>query len=249
MPVTTLPLANGFYLSDSLPISAQECTNFYPNIVQAPALSQETLLGTPGLEEVATTAAETDASINRGAHAMNGVPYFVNGGYLYKLTESSGTYTATSLGAIAGTTRVSMADNGTQLLVLVPGGDGFIYNHLTDVFAQITDSDFTANGDPQQVVFIDGYFCLTTDTKKFIVSSVNDGFNYNALDYGTAESDPDEMMYFHNLPYNYRNITVHNREITVKLPFYYRKITVYYRITMVTVRLPCYYRTITVNLL
>ena len=97
MPVTTLPLANGFYVSDSLPISAQECTNFYPNIVQAPALNQETLLGTPGLEQVATTATETDARINRGAHTMNGVPYFVNGGYLYKLTESGGTYTTTSL--------------------------------------------------------------------------------------------------------------------------------------------------------
>ena len=195
MPVTTLPLANGFYVSDSLPISAQECTNFYPNnIFQAPALNQETLFGTPGLEEVATTAVELDARVNRGAHTMNGVPYFVNGGYLYKLTESSGTYTATSVGAITGTTRVSMADNGTQLLVLVPGSDGFIYNHSTDAFAQITDSDFTANGNPQQVVFIDGYFCLTTDTKKFIISSINDGLNYNALDYGTAESDPDEIV-------------------------------------------------------
>ena len=178
MPITTLPLANGFYVSDSLPISAQECTNFYPNIVQAPALNQETLLGTPGLEQVATTAVELDARVNRGAHTMNGVPYFVNGGFLFKLTESSGTYTATSLGAITGTSRVSMADNGTQLLILVPGSDGYIYNHTTNTFAQITDSDFTANGNPQQVVFIDGYFCLTTDTKKFIVSYINDGLNY-----------------------------------------------------------------------
>jgi len=194
LPITTLPLANGFYVSDSLPISAQECTNFYPNIVQAPALNQETLLGTPGLEQVATTAVELDARVNRGAHTMNGVPYFVNGGFLFKLTESSGTYTATSLGAITGTSRVSMADNGTQLLILVPGGDGYIYNHTTNTLVQITDSDFTANGNPQQVVFIDGYFCLTTDTKKFIVSSLNDGLNYNALDYGTAESDPDEIV-------------------------------------------------------
>ena len=87
-----------------------------------------------------------------------------------------------------------MADNGTQLLLLVPGGNGYIYNHVADTFAQITDADFTANGNPQQVVFIDGFFCLTTDTKKFIVSALNDGLSYNALDFGTAESDPDEIV-------------------------------------------------------
>ena len=194
MCIRDRPIANGFYVSDSLPISAQECTNFYPNIVQAPALNQETLIGTAGLTQVATTATPLDTQLNRGAHEMNGIPYFVNGTNLYKLTESSGTYSTTNLGTIAGTSRVSMADNGTQLMVLVPSGNGYIYNHVTDTFAQITDSDFTANGNPQQVVFIDGYFCLTTDTKKFIVSSLNDGLNYNALDFGTAESDPDEIV-------------------------------------------------------
>ena len=53
MPKTILPIANGYYESDSLPISAQECINFYPNIVQAPALNQETLFGTDGIEQVA----------------------------------------------------------------------------------------------------------------------------------------------------------------------------------------------------
>ena len=188
MPKVVLPIANGYYESDSLPISAQECTNFYPNIAQAPALNQETLFGTPGLTQVAKAS---DISNCRGAHEMNGVPYFVIDGKLYSMSSS---YALTDHGQIAGTGRVSMADNGTQLLVLVPGGNGYIYNHVTDTFVQITDSDFTANGNPQQVVFIDGFFCLTTDSKKFIVSALNDGTNYNALDFGTAESDPDDIV-------------------------------------------------------
>jgi hypothetical protein len=122
---------------------------------------------------------------------MNGVPYFVIDGKLYSMSTS---YALTDHGQIGGSGRVSMADNGTQLLVLVPGGNGYIYNHVTDTFSQITDADFTANGNPQQVVFIDGYFCLTTDSKKFIVSAINDGLSYNALDFGTAESDPDEIV-------------------------------------------------------
>ena len=49
MPQTVLPIANGFYVSDSLPLSAQECTNWYPNIVQGVGLNQETLFGTEGI--------------------------------------------------------------------------------------------------------------------------------------------------------------------------------------------------------
>jgi hypothetical protein len=196
MPVTQLPIANGFYVSDSLPISAQECTNWYPNIAQGPALSQENLFGTDGAVQVATSGEIEEQ--NRGAHEMAGKPYFVNGDSLHRLDETIvdnvATYSLTRIGAVAGTGRVSMADNGTQLMVLVPGGNGYIYNHVTDTYAQITDSDFTANGDPQFVVFIDGYFLITTDTKKFIVSSLNDGLNYDALDFGTAESDPDDIV-------------------------------------------------------
>jgi hypothetical protein len=179
MPVTQLPIANGFYVSDSLPIAAQECTNWYPNIVQGVGLSQETLFGTEGIVQLATSGVLDN--VNRGSHEMAGKPYFVNGERLYRLDESNGVYTLVFIGDIAGTTRVSMADNGTQLMVLVPNGNGYIYNHVTDTFAQITDSDFTANGNPQFVVFIDGYFLITTDSKKFIVSSINDGLSYNAL--------------------------------------------------------------------
>lgn len=196
MPVTQLPIANGFYVSDSLPISAQECTNWYPNVAQGPALSAETLFGTPGLTQLATSG--TLDNENRGGHEMAGKPYFVNGTRLYRLdetvTDGIATYDLTFIGSVGGTGRLSMADNGTQLMILAPGGNGYIYNHVTDTFSQITDSDFTANGAPQFVVFIDGYFLVTTDSKKFIVSAINNGLAYNALDFGTAESDPDDIV-------------------------------------------------------
>lgn len=188
-----LPITSGFYVSPSLPLSAQECLNWYPNISEAPALSPENLFGTPGLVQLVSSG--TVENQNRGMHEMAGIAYTVNGQTLYKIVETItlgvASYSLTSLGTITGTARVSMADNGTQLMVLVPGGDGFIYNHVTDTFAQITDADFDANGNPQFVVFVDSYFVCTTDTKKFICSAPNDGLSYNALDFGTAESDPD----------------------------------------------------------
>ena len=46
----------------------------------------------------------------------------------------------------------------------------------------------------QIVVYIDGYFLITTDSKKFIISALNDGLSYNALDFGSAEADPDDIV-------------------------------------------------------
>jgi len=191
-----LPIANGFYKSDSLPISHQECVNLYPNIVQAAGLGQETLFSTPGITQL-TTAGDYSAS-NRGSHVVGGIPYFVQGAVLYKLVKvgigAAATFSLSSIGAISGAGRVSMADNGTQLMVLVPGGDGYIYNISTSTLSQITDSDFAANGNPRHVVYIDGYFLATTDSKKFIISALNDGTSWNALDFGTAEADPDDIV-------------------------------------------------------
>jgi len=192
MPITTLPIANGFYLSDSLPISAQECVNWYPNIVQAPALSQETLLGTPGSELLATTGVMKQE--NRGAWLLNGVPYFVNGDSLYRL--ESDLVTMTTIGTITGTGRVWMADNGTQLMILVPDttSAGYIFTTSPDALVTITDVDFKANGEPQAVRFIDGYFAVTTDSKKWTVSNLNDGTSWLATDFSSAESDPDDIV-------------------------------------------------------
>ena len=196
MPVTILPIANGFYTSPSLPISAQECTNYYPNINEVASLNQETLFGTPGLSLMVTSG--TISQNNRGSIEMNGFPYFVNGTVLYRMDQvivgDVYSYTLFAIGTVSGTARVSMATNGNQLMILVPGGNGYIYNWVTSAFGQITDVDFTANGAPQMVAFVDSYFVCTTDTKKFICSAPNDGTNWNALDFGTAESNPDDTI-------------------------------------------------------
>ncbi len=198
---TSLPITNGFYVSDVLPLSHQECTNFFVRQAQTPALVKEYLVGTPGIDEKTTTG--TEQQVNRGSLVKNGIPYYVNGTSLYTVTMASTvvngvkveTFTATPLGTVEGTGRVPMATNGTQLMILVPGGAGYIYDENAGTpFQEITDGDFTANGNPQIVVFVDGYFLCTTDSKKFIVSALNDGTAWNALDFGTAESDPDAVV-------------------------------------------------------
>ena len=191
-------ITNGYYKSKSLPLAYQQCVNWYPSVSQTRgALSQENLFGTPGITLLTTSGTVQQA--NRGSLVKDGIPYAVNGDKLYSLVKTvvSGedVFTMTALGTISGSGRVSMASNGTQLMILVPGGKGYVYNEAAGTpFAEITDSDFTANGAPQYVVFIDGYFACTTDSKKWIVSDLNNALSWNALDFGTAESNPDSVV-------------------------------------------------------
>lgn len=210
MPRVKLPIANGFYLSDSLPISAQECINWYPNIPQVEGASSDAnLFGCPGIGAITTTGDSRE--INRGAHVKDGKPYFLNGQTLVRLDSvfddfGNESFNIVNIGTIPGDSRVSMADNGKQLMVLVPGAEAYIIDETQDpVFKQITDTDFKANGAPQIVVFIDSFFVCNTDTKKFIKSAANDGLNWNALDFSSAESDPDQIVSLH----------VHNNKLYV----------------------------------
>lgn len=189
--MTALAFTDGFDESRSLPAMNRRCTNIYPKYFQDEEGNLvKTLLGTPGQNQLATTGSAS-TEINRGSEVLADIPYFVNGTSLHKLNSD---FTTTSLGTVDGSGKVSIAENGIQLMVLSPGGKGYIYNKNTAVFAEITDSDFVVNGRPQVVIFIDGFFLASTDSKKFIVSDLNDGLAWAPLDFGTAESDPDIIV-------------------------------------------------------
>jgi hypothetical protein len=193
-----IPITGGFYESDSLPISAQQCINWYVNIPQTEnALTQGSLFGTPGLSQITTTG--TVANANRGLWVKDGVPYYLNGETLYRLdrtVDSLGveTFNQVTLGSIPGTDRASFSDNGKQLIVISDGNGWIIDETAVPVFDPITSPGFTANGTPEQVVFIDSFFIVTTDSKKFIRSAANDGKTWSALDFFTAEADPDDIV-------------------------------------------------------
>lgn len=203
MPRTEIPLTNGFYVSDSLPISHQECVNFIPVQQSVPVLSQRQLIGSAGIRQVATSGNDDSSEINRGSHVMAGEPYFVNGTTLYRLDRSfvdgNETFTMSQVGispiSIPGSIRVSMADNGYQLMILVPGDRAYIYNKDTDAMSQITTGIFsTTPTTATYVVFIDGYFAVSTSSKQWYVSALNDGTSWDILDFGSAESDPDDIV-------------------------------------------------------
>jgi hypothetical protein len=191
-----------WYVSESLPISAQELVNFYINIPQTQTITTASLFATPGLVSVAT--AGTD-EFGRGAHVFNGIPYFVNGTNLYRLDRTydvfgDPVYTPVQVNGavpIPGSGRVIMSDNGVkggQMCIVVPAlatkFNAYIYDGAT--LAAISDANF--DGPASGVVYIDGYFLFTkSDGNKFFISNLRDGLTYTALDFSDAETDPDPI--------------------------------------------------------
>ena len=192
-----LPITNGFYESASLPISAQECTNWYVSAVLTEGLAQQVLFGTPGIDQIATTGIVNQS--NRGSFTKGGIPYFVNGTTLYRVDitialDKTETFAVVSLGTVSGTNKVFMRSNDNQLMIVVPGGNGYIYDETAGTpFLQITDLDFSAFGEILSLVSMDKFFIVSTDEKALIASGPNDGLSWNALDVTIADSDPNSI--------------------------------------------------------
>ena len=188
MPRFAIPLPMGFYTSESLPFSAQRCVNWIPTVPESAALNDRALLQPPGIKEFANVEVAT----NRGSWNMQEVPYFVNGGSLLSVSFAGVT---TSHGAIEGSSRVSMADNGQYLVIVVNGGASYVFDNTDDSLKQITDPDFRPSS---SVVFKDGFFVFTSsDGEVFFNSALNDPFTYDALDFGSAEINPDRIIAAH----------------------------------------------------
>jgi len=192
MPRIPLEIGTGFYQSRSLPLNAQRCINLYPVIPQAEtSFNRRGLFGCPGTKTF-TTSGDTITGSNRGSQEMKGVPYFINGSRLYSFTSAG---IVTDHGAITGSGQVSLANNGQFLVIVVPSGDAFAFDNEASTLTQITDANFRPSS---TVVFKDGFFVFSaSDGSVFFNSALNDPFTYDALDFGTAEINPDRIVGLH----------------------------------------------------
>ena len=185
MPRVSVPIPLGSYQSPSQTMSIQRCINWIPVVTEKAALNKTALFQPSGVVE----RIQTGFGAGRGSHVMKGVPYFVVGNTLVSFNENN---TINTHGTITGTVRVAMADNGTNLVVVVPGGDAYAFDNTTSVLTQIVDPDFQLS---DSVSFYRGFFVFTTtDGKQLFVSNLNAPLTFDALDFGSAEGDPDRIV-------------------------------------------------------
>lgn len=183
MTFQTLPvqITGGSYLSQSKPLSSQQTINFYPKSTPL-AKEKFVMFSFPGLK-----LSGTSAGIDRGLHRMAETLYQVKGQELFRIAKDG---VHTSLGAIAGTDRCIMANDGLNLFIVSASSGVFKYNSDDNVITLVTDSNIVG---AKSVAFINNQFIYTNDLFS-VVSNVGDGSTANGLNIIGEESLPDNMV-------------------------------------------------------
>lgn len=141
------------------------------------------IYGRPGLTEFSDCSSPC-----RGLLALPDRLLAVHGTTLYSVDTAGA---ATAIGTIAGSDPVIMAHNAnlaTQALIVCDAG---VYKYQSGAVSLLGDPDLPAGA--VGVVFFDQYFILPLADGRFFWTGINDT-TVNALDFATAESDPDGLV-------------------------------------------------------
>lgn len=173
------PAVGASYQSPALPASAQRTVNLYPEVLQN-GLTDVVLHNFPGLKrELSGSSGEFD----RGLHIFKGNLYQVAGSQLYLVSP---TFVRTAIGSIGGNDRVSMANNGTTMVIVTNGNGEYTYNGSTF-------SSTTLGSNPSNVEYLNNSFFFDDDDGR--VSVTDPGTTtIPALNYFTPESAPDDLV-------------------------------------------------------
>jgi len=179
-----IPFIGGAYEGKSSNLNAQTCVNLYPVYDNEEGKNVRALYGTPGMKQFCDPS---NASPVRNMLKMGDYLYAVVGTSLYRV-DSSGNATAMTGSLTTSSGPVWLSNNGTELMIVDPGVEGYILSGTT--LSAISDTDFPT---PSSVTFQDGYFIITQDdTDTIWISGLNDGTSWDALDYAAAEDKPDD---------------------------------------------------------
>jgi len=184
----------------SFPISRQRRLNCYIEqrssfsnySIQGPDKTPIAVYGTHGL----TLFTNTGSTPVRGVRTIPylNVTYFVAGNTVYYLNTNGN---QTAIGTInSATGLVGMTDsgeNGLQLLI-VDGVNGWIVNLSNNSLTMITSAGFPVPA-PTTCTFLGGYFIVNQPgSGEFFWSQVYNGLIWNALQFATAEYDPNNLL-------------------------------------------------------
>jgi len=165
----------------SAPWSGAELVNMFSEMSEGDKADLYAIMSIPGLDlfsDISTLGV-------RGVHVMQGVLYAVVGTTLYSINSAG---VETSLGTVAGSEPVMMADNGAQLGIQ-SANTGYVLDGGV-LYTGIVNLPSVSN-----LVYIDGYFVWSiADSDQFIISGINDGLSYDPLDVATVEGDPDNII-------------------------------------------------------
>ncbi len=166
----------------SLPSSAERAVNWYAQQLPPNAKTNVEIIGTPGL----TLNAGLGGDSIRAMHVWDGMNYAVSGTGLYRINTDGA---STLLGTLPATGTVYLADNGTELGILV-GASLYTWDGTT--LAQVTDIDYPG---ASSFDVLDSYGVFTKPaSREWFISDLRDLTAYDSGDVAQAESTPDDLV-------------------------------------------------------
>lgn len=180
-------LKTGAYVARTITADDQRCINLFiePSPGQSPFPTVH--YPAPGLRRLATASQPGCRCLYRAKSTGN--LYGVFGSSVYAIDRS---WVFTYLGSInAGTTMVSMADNGFSILIVDGSADGWTIDLSTNVLTPIADPNFYGG---TRVDICDTYFILNRPgTQNYYISLTNQ-VAFDALDIASKASQPDKIQ-------------------------------------------------------
>lgn len=180
-----IPLLGEQSTSRVAKVNDQQTINLYPQAESGSAKSVLTLLSTPGLSKITT--------IGTGPSRANpvrwkGELYGVSGNSVWKMNTAD---TVTVVGTLNTSSGWCVLAGGRTHLGIVDSTNGYYTDGSTTT--QIADADFP-NG-ATHISYLDSYFiCSDPDTDQFYISGSEDITSWSALDFASAESNPDDIL-------------------------------------------------------
>lgn len=187
--MSRVPLTGGAYTARSLIAGAQRCLNLYPEAV--PQIEGEPVpvvhYPTPGLRQISTPPT---SGAGRGIYrASNGAVFAVVAKGVYAIS-SAGAWS--HLGDIAaGTTPVSMADNGNTVLLVDGTAQGYTIDLATLEFAAVNAAAFYG---ADRVEYLDTFFVLNKPGAPQFYISGSLEITFDPLDFANKSVGADSVV-------------------------------------------------------
>lgn len=181
-----IELVGDSYQAWSIPFNAERTVNLFP-VFNRDGRDIAALYGTPGLSLF--TTAGTGAVRGGFKSKKNGRVFFVSGSILYEISSGGTATNRGSLNQSAG--NITISENETQMAIC-DGVTVYIFTYSSNAFAQVADPDLPTSG---TITTIGNYFVVNeVGTGKFFISALGDGTSWNALDFKSAETSPDQIL-------------------------------------------------------
>lgn len=193
-----IPLTQGSYTARSVIASAQRCVNLYGEKNPSDAEAPMTFYNAPGLSPLGTSPNAPGRGLYWG---NNGTLYYCAGSNLYSVSSSWALAKLGTIGSNSGL--VSMADNGTTMVLVDGTSSGYQVDLTTNAFSPISEA---TNSPPPlgggvyafygstRVDIVDGFMLFNQPGTRNFYSTYNNEIVFDALYFAAKNSYSDNLV-------------------------------------------------------